>query len=171
MHWVFCTLKSALGNPNLRTGGALSVGQTFAVMEYGECEGNTGYWAEDLDTLEEGFLDEYEDVFWVYDEVSTAWLLDTSRDDHSGNAEERAKAREKAKAKRDTENVDPLTKVEKERRKGNRKHIRPIMTVQLMQTAPSKDTEKDGPRGKARKARIKMPMPIIALQAEKERGT
>jgi hypothetical protein len=42
-------------------------------MEYGECERNTGYWAEDLDTQEEGFLDEYEDVFCVYDAVSSAW--------------------------------------------------------------------------------------------------
>ena len=42
--------------------------KTFLAVESGELEEVTGYWAEDEDTGEVGFLDEAEDSFWVFEE-------------------------------------------------------------------------------------------------------
>ena len=50
---LFCVPRSALENPSYRVSGQ---GRTFAVMDYGEIEGSTGYWAECEETGEEGFL-------------------------------------------------------------------------------------------------------------------
>jgi hypothetical protein len=37
-------------------------------------EGTSGYWVEDDSSGEVGFLREFEDTFWVYDENSYAWI-------------------------------------------------------------------------------------------------
>ena len=43
------------------------------VLDYGELEGSTGYWVECEETGEEGFLAEYDDCFWTYDEEGCYW--------------------------------------------------------------------------------------------------
>ena len=55
---LFCVPRSALENPSYRVN---SQGRSFAVLDYGELEGTTGYWAECEETGEEGFLAEYDE--------------------------------------------------------------------------------------------------------------
>ena len=47
--------------------------RSFLVLDEGELEGTTGYWAEDEDDGAEGFLEALEDVFWVYDDAECSW--------------------------------------------------------------------------------------------------
>ena len=68
---LFCAPKSSIENPSFRVSGQ---GRNFCVLDYGECEGSSGYWAMDEETGEEGFLEEYNEVFWTYDETNDAWL-------------------------------------------------------------------------------------------------
>ena len=42
-------------------------GRSFVIVEEGNYDGETGYWAIDEDTQDEGFLPEFGDVFWTYD--------------------------------------------------------------------------------------------------------
>ena len=68
---LFCAPRSSIENPSYRVSGQ---GRTFAVLEYGEIEGSMGYWAECEETGEEGFLHEFEDCFWTYDEEGCFWI-------------------------------------------------------------------------------------------------
>ena len=45
------------------------------MIEDGEMDGCQGYWCEDEETGEEGFLQESEDVFWLFDEDASAWMV------------------------------------------------------------------------------------------------
>ena len=36
-------------------------------------EGSTGYWVEDDETGEVGFIPEFEDVFWTFDDTHEVW--------------------------------------------------------------------------------------------------
>ena len=67
---LFCAPRSSLENPSYRVSGQ---GRTFAVLDYGELEGSHGYWAECEETGEEGFLPDFEEVFWVYDDDQCYW--------------------------------------------------------------------------------------------------
>ena len=67
---LFCAPKSSIDNPNLRSG---PTSRSFCVLEDGEMDGLAGYWVEDDDTGEVGFLPEWDDVFWVHDDVSFVW--------------------------------------------------------------------------------------------------
>ena len=48
--------------------------EPFFVQDYGELEGSTGYWTADEETGQEGFVQEFEDIFWVHDEAADAWV-------------------------------------------------------------------------------------------------
>ena len=61
---LFCANKTAFSNPFLNT---RSGGKSFLVVEDGEYEEESGYWAIDEDTLEEGFLPEFGETFWIFD--------------------------------------------------------------------------------------------------------
>ena len=39
-----------------------------------------GYWVQDEDTGEEGFVPEFEDVFWIYDESHNSWAMNVPRE-------------------------------------------------------------------------------------------
>ena len=69
---LFCMPKSALDNPNLRSGGSH---RAFCILDQGELCEEYGYWAEDEETGEVGFLPELEDVFWVYQDHEWAWAV------------------------------------------------------------------------------------------------
>ena len=68
---LFCAPKSGIDNPNYRTTGQ---GRSFCVYDYGECDGQYGYWVQDEETEEEGFVPEFYDVFWTFDDQSEAWI-------------------------------------------------------------------------------------------------
>jgi hypothetical protein len=68
---LFCAPRSSLDNPNLRR---FSGGRSFCVLDQGEMDGTTGYWVEDDGNGEVGFLMEFEDTFWVFDETSYVWM-------------------------------------------------------------------------------------------------
>ncbi len=78
---LFVITRTAVNNPSLVTGtGGWRGHPTFCVMDYGECEGEAGYWVEDDDTGECGFLpeavpQESDDTFYVFDEEEEAWLV------------------------------------------------------------------------------------------------
>jgi len=63
---LFCANKTAFNNPflNSRSGGG---GRSFCIVEEGEYGDETGYWAIDEETQEEGFLPEFGNTFWIYD--------------------------------------------------------------------------------------------------------
>ena len=46
--------------------------RAFYVQDYGDLDGSTGYWATEEETGKEGFVQEFEDTFWVHDEASDA---------------------------------------------------------------------------------------------------
>ena len=68
---LFCAPRSGIDNPNYRTTGQ---GRSFYVYEYGECDGQYGYWVQDEETEEEGFVPEFDDAFWTFDDQSEAWI-------------------------------------------------------------------------------------------------
>ena len=68
---LFCAPRSSLENPNLR---GFSGGRSFCVIDQGEMDGSTGYWVEDDGNGEVGFLMEFEDTCWVFDETSYVWM-------------------------------------------------------------------------------------------------
>ena len=57
---LFCAPRSSLDNPSFRPS---SQPRTFLVQCYGELEGSTGYWAVEEETGQEGFVQEFEDIF------------------------------------------------------------------------------------------------------------
>ena len=67
---LLCAPRSSIENPTYRVSGQ---GRTFLVQDYGDCEGDKGYWVECEETGENGFLPEFEDVFWTFDEQSCFW--------------------------------------------------------------------------------------------------
>ncbi len=68
---LFCALRSSIENPSLRVSGQ---GRTFYIVDYGDMDQSAGYWVVDEETNEEGFLPEFEDVFWVFDDEVSAWV-------------------------------------------------------------------------------------------------
>ena len=44
------------------------------MQDYGALDGSAGYWAVEEETGQEGFVQEFEDTFWVHDEASDAWV-------------------------------------------------------------------------------------------------
>jgi hypothetical protein len=71
---LFCTSKTSLENPLLSTGRNDQRPRSFAVIETGWFGESYGHWAIDEDDDVEGFLDEIEDVFWLYDDESQSWF-------------------------------------------------------------------------------------------------
>ena len=67
---LFCAPKSSLDNPNLRSS---PMSRSFCVMDEGDMDGTAGYWVEDDETGEVGFLPEFDDIFWVFDDTTYAW--------------------------------------------------------------------------------------------------
>ena len=65
---LFCSTRTGIGNPQVRPSG-LSHRRNYYLFEAGEFDGEEGYWAEDEDTNEEGFLST-ENTTW---ENSQAW--------------------------------------------------------------------------------------------------
>ena len=67
---LFHAPKSSLANPSWsRKSGPRS----FVSISYGEPDQYEGHWVCDENTGDEGFLDEHEDLFWVYDEEQCFW--------------------------------------------------------------------------------------------------
>ena len=64
---MFCTTRTAVDNPMMQPSG-MAQRRSFLVMDEGEIDGTTGYWAEGEDDGAEGFLETLEDVFWVFDD-------------------------------------------------------------------------------------------------------
>ena len=69
---LFCAPKNSWENPSLR--GGRTQGRSFCILGDGELDGAYGYWVEDDDSGEQGFLPEVEDVFWTFDEETYAWV-------------------------------------------------------------------------------------------------
>ena len=70
---LLCAPRSSLDNPTYQTG---RMGQkSFCVISEGDLEGWDGFWVEDDDTMEEGFLSNHEDTFWVHDPNASAWIV------------------------------------------------------------------------------------------------
>ena len=80
--------------------------RSFLVLEEGETDGTTGYWAEDEDVGAEGFLEALEDVFWVFGDSEYTWyqrrLQGRRTRRGKGKVKEREKEKEKAEEVEDT---------------------------------------------------------------------
>ncbi len=69
---LFCAPRSSLENPSLRT--SADTGRSFCIIDEGDLEGTSGYWVEDDDTGEVGFLPEFDDTFWLFDPMHDTWF-------------------------------------------------------------------------------------------------
>ena len=77
---LFCTTRTGLADPRLRTSvhgqhrgfrnSRNTGGRSFAILDSGDYDGQFGYWVQDEDTFEEGFIaeDDEEEVFWQVDD-------------------------------------------------------------------------------------------------------
>ena len=77
---LFCTTRTGLADPRLRTSVHVqhrgfrnsrnTGGRSFAILDTGDYDGQFGYWVQDEDTFEEGFIaeDDEEEVFWQVDD-------------------------------------------------------------------------------------------------------
>ena len=73
---LFASVRTGIGNPMVRPGtsrGIRGTKRSFYLFEAGEYEGEEGYWAEDEDTNEEGFLSTENETFWTLDEAKDEW--------------------------------------------------------------------------------------------------
>ena len=70
---LFCAPRSSLENPLLGSGPTQGT-RSFCIIDEGEMDGVTGYWVEDDESGDVGFLPEFEDMFWRFDEPSEAWV-------------------------------------------------------------------------------------------------
>ena len=70
---VFCTTRTSVENPLLAPSGH-GGRKSFLVIDEGSLDDHDGYWVEDEEDGTEGFLESYDDVFWVYDDESAAWF-------------------------------------------------------------------------------------------------
>ena len=68
---LFHAPKSSLENPSW---SHKSGPRSFVSISYGELDQYEGHWVCDETTGDEGFLDEHEDLFWVYDEDQCYWM-------------------------------------------------------------------------------------------------
>ena len=69
---MFCATRTAVDNPMMQPSG-MAQRRSFLVMDEGEIDGTTGFWAEDEDDGAEGFLEALEDAFWVHDDTEYTW--------------------------------------------------------------------------------------------------
>jgi hypothetical protein len=70
---LFCAPRSSLEWPGYRT---TTVGvRSFCVLEEGTMDDVDGFWVEDNETQDLGFLCAIEDEFWMQDEASGAWVV------------------------------------------------------------------------------------------------
>ena len=91
---LFASVRTGIGNPMVRPRTSRTRGskRSFYLFEAGEFDGEEGYWAEDEDTHQEGFLSTENDVFWTLDEEKNEW--------HEANvAQRRIKKRGKGSTK------------------------------------------------------------------------
>ena len=59
---MFCATRTAVDNPKMQP-SRMAQRRSFLVLDEGELDGTTGYWAEDEDDGAEGFLEALDDVF------------------------------------------------------------------------------------------------------------
>jgi hypothetical protein len=73
MREIFINTRTPIDDPNLRRDGAP---RSFYVMDNGEYDGEEGFWVQDDETGEEGFVSlEEEGIFWVQGENEETFLL------------------------------------------------------------------------------------------------
>ena len=92
---LFCAPRNSWENPSLR--GGRTQNRSFCILGDGEMDGAYGYWVEDDDSGEQGFLPEVEDVFWTYDDETYAWV--SSRLGHRKLRRGKPKGKGKSKGK------------------------------------------------------------------------
>ena len=75
---LFCAPRNSIADPSYRT--STQSQRSYVVMDYGECEGHLGYWVQDEETGEEGFIEEFdEENFWVYHEERDSFIARRTR--------------------------------------------------------------------------------------------
>ena len=72
---LFASVRTGIGNPMVRPRTSRTRGskRSFYLFEAGEFDGEEGYWAEDEETHQEGFLSTENEVFWTLDDEKDEW--------------------------------------------------------------------------------------------------
>ena len=71
---LFCSTQTSTEDPSIRKRSEHRGARTYCIIEeLGECDGSYGYWAQDDEDGAEGFLDEIEDEFWIFDDEYNCW--------------------------------------------------------------------------------------------------
>ena len=85
---LFASVRTGIGNHMVRPRTSRTRGKrSFYLFEAGQFDGEEGYWAEDVDTNQEGFLSTENDIFWTLDEAKEGW--------HEANVAGRTPSKEK----------------------------------------------------------------------------
>ena len=101
--------------------------RSFLVLERGEIDGTSGYWAEDEDDGAEGFLEALEDVFWVYDDVEYTWYQRRFQGRHTRRGKGKGKRKGKGRGGRRYFKPRRSKGRDKGRRKGRLGHRRTVL--------------------------------------------
>ena len=70
---LFCTSGTAINNPMDRGEGGRQ-GRSFCILDQGEMEGVYGYWCENDEDGDVGFIGDTDDVFWTWNDSQWCWL-------------------------------------------------------------------------------------------------
>ena len=93
---LLCVPRSSLENPSYRVSGQ---GRTFAVMDYGEIDGENGYWAECEETGDEGFYRNLKIVSGLMMKTVVFGQTNLHHSENLPNEVQKVKARESEQAK------------------------------------------------------------------------
>jgi len=96
-HELLITPKTSLEDPNVRPRTDGWKDRSFFIIEEGTLDGFYGYWAEDEETGIEGFLDPFEDDFWIHDEAKDTFAVRRFKGRRYGKGRRKGKGKGKRK--------------------------------------------------------------------------
>ena len=114
---MFCTTRTAVDSPMMQPSG-MAQRRSFLVMDEGEIDGTTGYWAEDEDDGAEGFLKLFKMHSGSIMTMNTHGINEGSKEDPPDEVKVKVKEKEKEKAE---EAEDFSDQGEKEKAKAEEK--------------------------------------------------
>ena len=134
---LFRAPKSSLENPSWshRSGP-----RSFVSISYGELDQYEGHWICDETIGDEGFLDEHEDLFWVYDEEQCFWMKYPFQGRSLRKGEEGAKESKESRKERALQHAGSSGHTEKEEEKARR--VGRAVAQLLRPTLPKKRSRK-----------------------------
>ena len=119
---MFCTTRTAVDSPMMQPSG-MAQRRSFLVMDEGEIDGTTGYWAEDEDDGAEGFLKLFKMHSGSIMTMNTHGINEGSKEDPPDEVKVKVKEKEKEKAEEAEDFSDQGRKGKGKGRRKGRSHM------------------------------------------------